>query len=95
MQGMHCRSLHALPTLPVTAANIRPCGSLPAAPLRLQPGRVWERVVDTSLQPPEDALLEGGQPVRALRLTVAPKAVVVLQAAVLETPNFPQTALPQ
>ncbi len=30
----------------------------------LQPGRVWERVVDTSLQPPDDALMEGGTPVR-------------------------------
>lgn len=39
--------------------------SLPPPPRpSVQPGRVWERVVDTSLQPPDDALLEGGAPVR-------------------------------
>ncbi|KAL4443720.1 hypothetical protein ABPG75_011457 [Micractinium tetrahymenae] len=49
------------------------------------PGRVWERVIDTSLPPPDDALLEGGQPVRSTTYQVNSKAVVVLQAAVLET----------
>jgi pullulanase/glycogen debranching enzyme len=54
------------------------------------PGRVWERVVDTSLQPPEDALMEGGTPVRARSMPVAAKAVIVLQAAVVETANLQQ-----
>ncbi|KAL4447190.1 hypothetical protein ABPG77_007223 [Micractinium sp. CCAP 211/92] len=54
---------------------------LPTPPL----GRVWERVVDTSLPPPEDALLQGGQPIRSTNYQINPKAVLVLQAAVLET----------
>ena len=50
-------------------------------PPPLQEGRVWDRVVDTSLPPPEEALLEGGQPVVSGRYLLAPKAVVVLVAA--------------
>jgi hypothetical protein len=38
---------------PVTASLPRPAV-----------GRVWERIVDTSLPAPEDALLEGGEPIR-------------------------------
>lgn len=33
------------------------------APPCLQPGRVWERIVDTSRAAPDDALLEGGEPI--------------------------------
>ena len=40
-------------------------------------------MVDTSLPPPEEALLEGGQPVVSGRYLLAPKAVVVLVATAL------------
>ena len=49
------RMLLAAPDAPAACRTRRPA---------LQPGRVWERVVDTSMQPPDDALLEGGQPIR-------------------------------
>lgn len=53
------------------------------------PARTWERIVDTSLPAPDDALLEGGAPVRARSIPVAAKAVVVLEADVLETVALP------
>lgn len=55
---------HPHPACPALLAT--PPALFPYYPT-LQPGRVWERVVDTSLQPPEDALLEGGTPIRCGR----------------------------
>ena len=46
------------PTLLVTHAHTRD---------PLQPGHRWLRVVDTSLEATEDALLEGGEPLRCVR----------------------------